>query len=225
MKVLAAADVHGNWPVYDWLLDAAREHHVDVIVLAGDLLGCPDEFDTPEDAQRHEAQHLNELLDSAGVPVLFIMGNDDLIELNSLSERVLSIHGRRVALGRFAFVGYQYSLPFMGGTFEKPEGEIQSDLVRLAPLLDAQTVFVSHSPAMGILDPGFGGVQIGSSSIRDLLEKNSFRAHVHGHSHAGFGRDRSHFNVAAAGRARAMILDLQTMQHQVLGSEYSALKA
>jgi len=224
MKVLASADMHGKWPVYDWLLNAAGEHHVDAIVLAGDLLGCPDGFDTPEDAQRHEAKILTELLDSAGVPVLYIMGNDDLVELNSLSERVQSIHGRRVGFGRFAFVGYQYSLPFMGGTFEKPEGEIQTDLIRLATLLDAQTVFVSHSPALGILDPGFGGVRIGSSSMRELLETSPFHAHIHGHSHAGFGRHGSHFNVASAGRARTMLLDLQTMQHQALGLEYSVLE-
>lgn len=225
MKVLASADVHGKWSVYDWLLNAAREHHVDVIVLAGDLLGCPDGFDSPEDAQRHDAQVLTELIDSAEVPVLFIMGNDDLVELNSLSERVQSIHGRRVALGRFAFVGYQYSLPFMGGPFEKPEDEIQTDLVRLATLLGKQTVFVSHSPALGILDPGFGEVRIGSSSIRELLETSPFRAHIHGHSHAGFGRDRSHFNVASGGRPRTMLLDLETMHHQVLGLEYSVLEA
>jgi len=224
MKVLASADVHGKWPVYEWLLNAAGEHHVDVIVLAGDLLGYPDGFDTTEEAQRHEAQVLTELLDSAGVPVLYIMGNDDLVELNSLSEGVQSIHGRRVRCGGFAFVGYQYSLPFMGGPFEKPESEIQADLASFATLLDAQTVFVSHSPALGILDPGFGEARIGSSSIRDLLATSPSRTHIHGHSHAGFGRDQGRFNVASAGRARAMLLDLQKMQHQVIGSEQSMLE-
>jgi Icc-related predicted phosphoesterase len=220
MKVLASADVHGVWPTYEWLLAIARKHSVDMIVLAGDLLGFAEGFDTVEDAQRHEAQSLTELLDSAGVPVLYIMGNDDLVELNSSSERVQSIHGRRVEYGRFAFAGYQYSLPFMGGIFEKPETGIQTDLVPLAPLVDANTVFVSHSPALGILDPGFGEVRIGSSSIRELLERRPFRAHIHGHSHAGFGRDGKHFNVAAAGSARTILLDLETMHHQVLKLEY-----
>jgi Icc-related predicted phosphoesterase len=193
MKVLASADLHGNWPVHDWLLTVAGEHHVDAIVLAGDLLGCPDGFDTPEDAQRHEARILTELLTSAGVPVLYIMGNDDLVELNPLSVRVRSIHGRRVEVGRFAFVGYQYSPPFMGGAFEKPEGEMRTDLANLPTLLDARTVFVSHSPALGILDPGFGGASIGSGSVRGLLEISPFRAHIHGHSHAGFWAKREPF--------------------------------
>jgi Icc-related predicted phosphoesterase len=58
MKVLAAADVHGKWPVYQWLVTVAREYRVQAMVLAGDLLGCPDGFDTPQQAQQHEARIL-----------------------------------------------------------------------------------------------------------------------------------------------------------------------
>jgi Icc-related predicted phosphoesterase len=218
MRVLASADVHGKRPVYDWLLTVAQEHHVEAIVLAGDLLGCLDGFETPEQAQRHEAAMLIELLETAGAPVLYIMGNDDLIELDSGSDRVRSIHGRKIACGRFTFVGYQYSLPFTGGPFEKPDADIRIDLACLPGPFDAGTVFVSHSPAFGILDPGFGDAKIGSRSLRKFLQVNPLRAHIHGHSHAGFGRKDSHFNVASAGRARAMIIDLETLQHQLLGS-------
>jgi Icc-related predicted phosphoesterase len=107
----------------------------------------------------------------------------------------------------------------MGGTFEKPEPEIEADLAALTDLLDASTVFVSHSPALGILDPGFGGSRIGSGSLRALLEAHPFLLHVHGHSHGGFGRAGGHVNVASGGRTRAMILDLATGAHQVLNAE------
>jgi Icc-related predicted phosphoesterase len=218
MRVLAAADVHGRRAVYDWLLAAARAHRVDALILAGDLLGCPEGFGTPEESQRHDACALAQLLDTAGVPVLYLMGNDDLVELEPVSPGVQSIHGRRLQRGRFAFVGYQYSLPFMGGVFERQEAGIAADLENLASLVDADTVFVSHSPALGILDPGFGETRIGSSSLADLLARRPFRAHIHGHSHAGFGRRGPHFNVASAGRARAMLLDLAAMEHQVLNA-------
>jgi Icc-related predicted phosphoesterase len=220
MRILAAADIHGKWPIYNWLLAAVREEHVRALVLAGDLLGCPDGFDTPEEAQKVEACLLTSLLGRAGVPVFYIMGNDDLVELDSSTEAVQSLHGQRVCCGKFAFVGYQYSLPFMGGPFEKPESQIESDLTQLTHLLDAQTVLVSHSPALGVLDPGFGTTQIGSRSLHDFLEANPFRAHIHGHSHAGFGRYGAHFNVASAGHARAMILDLETMQHRIISEEH-----
>ena len=219
MRVLASADVHGKWPVYEWLVTVAREQRVQAMLLAGDLLGCPDGFDTPQLAQQHEARILVEFLEGAQVPVFYIMGNDDLVELNSRSSRVQSLHGRRVRVGHFAFVGYQYSLPFMGGTFEKPEAEIELDLRDLTELLDAQTIVVTHSPALGVLDPGFGETQIGSRSLAELLAKRPFLVHIHGHSHAGFGREGMHFNVASAGRRRAMVIDLETLRHEVAQEE------
>jgi Icc-related predicted phosphoesterase len=195
-----------------------RERHVDAIVLAGDLLGCPDGFDTPDQAQRHDADKANKLLAGAEIPVFYVVGNDDLVELSSNSDQVRSIHGRQVRWGRFSFVGYQYSLPFMGGTFEKPDKAIAVDLAPLAGSVDADTIFVSHSPAFGILDPGIGESHIGSRSLRQFLDARPFLAHVHGHSHAGFGRYGRHFNVASAGRRRAMLLNTETMKHDVLDS-------
>jgi DNA repair exonuclease SbcCD nuclease subunit len=86
--------------VYDWLLTVARERDVDAIVLAGDLFGCLDGFDTPEAAQRHEASLLTGLLQGAGLPVLYVMGNDAASRLWTLCIRWLSIfpaiHGRQV---------------------------------------------------------------------------------------------------------------------------------
>jgi Icc-related predicted phosphoesterase len=225
MRVLAAADIHGRSQVYEWLLDAVRRYGVEALVLAGDLLGCPDGFDAPEDAQRHDAKALTDVLETAAVPVLYIMGNDDLVELASRSARVQSIHGRRVTLGGFNFLGYQYSLHFMGGVFEKDESGIESDLAALTSLVDPQTVFVSHSPALGILDPGFDGSSIGSGTLGRFLERRPFLVHVHGHSHEGFGRLGKHFNVASAGQCRAMIINLETLHHQVLGLEPHRLEA
>ena len=153
------------------------------------------------------------------------MGNDDLIELSALSNHVRSVHRRRAQWGRFSVVGYQYSLPFMGGTFEKPESAIEDDLTALAIDVDADTIFVSHSPVFGILDPSLGDAHIGSRSLRHFLDARPYLAHVHGHSHAGFGRSGKHFNVAAAGRQRAMLLDLETMKHLVLGSASERIEA
>ena len=59
----------------------------------------PDGFDTPEEAQRHDANRVNELLATAEIPVFYVMGNDDLVELNSNSDQVQSIHDRQVRRG------------------------------------------------------------------------------------------------------------------------------
>jgi Icc-related predicted phosphoesterase len=91
--------------------------------------------------------------------------------------------------------------------------------------MDNDTVFVSHSPALGILDPGLGKTRIGSSALREFLQRNPFRVHIYGHSHAGFGRQDLHFNVASAGRERAMILNLKTREHQIVGVQGPSFEA
>jgi Icc-related predicted phosphoesterase len=219
MRVLASADLHGSHLVYEWLLLTAAAHHVDAIVLAGDLLGMPDGFDTVEAAQEHDARMTAALLARAEVPVLYMMGNDDLVELNSSCDNVQSIHGRSVECGSFTFVGYQYALPFMGGTFEKPDNEIERDLIGLKALMSDRAVFVSHSPMHGVLDTARIGVRIGSVAIQKFLAENRFRAHIHGHCHEQFGRHGHHFNVASALRRRAMIIDLDVMEHQVVADQ------
>ena len=130
-----------------------------------------------------------------------------------------SIHARRVECAAYNFVGYQYALPFMGGTFEKPDDVIGRDLEMLMTLMDDRTVFVSHSPAHGVLDVGIGGERIGSMAIQRFLANNPFRAHIHGHCHEQFGRVANHFNVASARRHRAMLIDLDSMLHQIITAE------
>ena len=70
-----------------------------------------------------------------------------MIEWDPPQERFRSIHRRRVELGRWGFVGYQVSLPFMGGVFEKKEAAIEADLDRIRPLVDERTVLVTHGSA------------------------------------------------------------------------------
>ncbi len=216
MRILAGADLHGDREVVSWFVGLALSHSVESIVLAGDLLGFPDEVEDPREDQTIDARRLESVLLQAGTPVLYIMGNDDLIELQPVSGKLVPLHNLRVDSRDFNFVGYQYSLPWMGSDLEKPDEEIARDLAELVPYLDNRTVLVTHSPAHGILDPGFGPYKIGSPALRALLDTHPFRVHIHGHSHSGFGRDGVHFNVASACRKRAMLIDLVTLQHEVL---------
>lgn len=215
MKLLAASDIHGSHTVYRWLVRKANDSSVNALVLAGDLLGCPDGYGTIEDAQRQDASAIMRILEGMTVPVYYIMGNDDFVELNPRSDQFVSIHGRRVELGNTSLVGYQYSLPFMGGVHEKPENEIRADIGHLEGLVDAATVLVTHSPAYGVLDSGVSGIHTGSPSILNLVRNCGVRAHVHGHIHECFGRMDCHFNVSSGGQCRAMIIDPETLDASV----------
>ena len=170
-------------------MSRARDLGIDALVLAGDILGFSDEVDDPEEDQAIDARRLEADLLAAEIPVLYVMGNDDLVEFVPPGEEFVPLHGHRVELGGFNFVGYRYSLPWMGSVGEKPEEGILKDLEGLAAYLDNRTVLVTHSPAHGTLDPGFGPKKIGSRSLLQLLETHPVYAHIHGHSHGGFGRD------------------------------------
>ena len=216
MRILAVSDIHGNFDIYRWIGEVAKDRRVDAVVLAGDLLGHVLGLETVEDSQRADAERVVAILRTYTAPVLYVMGNDDLVELDPQDERITSLHGRRVEASGFSFVGYQYTLPFMGGTFERSEEQMAADLAALEHLLDERTVMVTHGPAQGILDGNDLGPPAGSSSLRATLERSRARAHVHGHVHHRFGREGNHFNVAAWREKRAMMIDLDTMAHEVV---------
>jgi Icc-related predicted phosphoesterase len=215
MKILAASDLHGSDLAYKWLTQVAQARRVKLVILAGDLLGCPDGYETVEAAQRQDAQTVIRILEAIQIPIFYIMGNDDLVDLDPASDQFRSLHGRRIEVAGFNLVGYQYSLPFMGGVNEKREEAIRDDLMELRSLVDTGTVFVTHSPAYGVLDTGIQDIPLGSRSLRELVRDCDVRAHIHGHIHSCFGRSGRHFNVASGGQCRAMLIDLETLEGTV----------
>ena len=216
MKILAASDLHGKHQTYSWLAQVVARRKPDAVVLAGDLLGFPDGFESVEEAQRQDAKRIASHLDELRVPVLFIMGNDDWVELEPRGEHVHPLHMQRMPCGSYNFVGYQFTLPFMGGVNERSEDDIAADLAVLESSLDSKTVLVTHSPAHGTLDSGVLGQSLGSISISETLSRCPVRAHIHGHIHECFGRVDHHFNVAAGEHRRAMLIDLVSLGHEVL---------
>jgi len=197
VRILASADLHGVAEVYSWLLEVAGAEQPDGLLLAGDLLGVPDGYDRVEEAQAAEARHVAERLAAVDCPVFYIMGNDDFVDLKPLSDSIRSVHEARVAFGTFNVVGYQHTLPFMGGINERPEDQIEEDLRRLEDLVDQGTILVTHGPAHGVMDTVTFGGNAGSIALRDLVDRRQPRVHIHGHIHRWFGRDGRHFNVAS----------------------------
>jgi len=212
LRVFAIADIHGVPRVYQWLVALAEVKPPDLLILAGDLL-----LGGWEDEQREQAsKDILPLLKRLPMPVFYLMGNDDNVSLDYEDEQIKPLHGRRLDLGGYNFVGYQYSPRFSGGTFEKTEQEIESDVRNLESLLDEKTVFVTHSPAYGFADCVYRGEHVGSSALADLLTRKPVLAHIHGHIHNSFGHEGNHFNVAAGGICRVVAIDLPLLTHEVL---------
>ena len=210
MRILASADIHGILSVYEWLVEQTAQHQADLLLLGGDIFSGD-----WEDGQRQQIPLIEAILRCSPAPVLYIMGNDDETELAVADEHIQPLHGRAVERGGLRFVGYQYTPPFAGVRFVKEERDIALDLKSAEGMLTASTVFLTHAPARGALDEVWGE-HVGSESIGALLEARPVLAHIHGHIHERFGRDGNHFNVASAGKRRAMLIELPSLEHQIL---------
>ena len=214
MQILAVADIHGVLDVYRWLGQIVRQHRADLLILAGDLFAHGS-----EEEQREQAWRVIPLLKWAAVPCYYLMGNDDNVGLDYADGQIKPLHGRRLTSGANKFVGYQYTPPFVGELFVKPENEIEDDLNSLQSLLDKDCVLVTHAPARGVLDRTYGGEGVGSTSLAALLNRRPVLAHIHGHIHESFGREGNCFNVASAGQKSAFLIVLPSLDHQVLHGE------
>ena len=132
MRLLAIADIHGATDVYEWLRDAVSDNGADALILAGDLL-----LGAWEEGQSKQAyRFVLPLLYTIPIPVFFIMGNDDHIELESQKEMIRSVHDRRLDMSLYNIAEYQYSPTFVGSCHEKPEDEIAADLKKMVRLID-----------------------------------------------------------------------------------------
>lgn len=138
------------------------------------------------------------------------------MSLDHEDEHIKPLHARRLACGDWNFVGYEYTPPFVGAVFVKPESELQKDMRSLEPVLDQQTILVTHAPAYGTLDRSYLDQHVGSHSLVSLLNRTRVLAHIHGHIRGDFGRDGNHFNVAAAGQRRAVVVGRPSLEHRVL---------
>ncbi|HVP55368.1 MAG TPA: metallophosphoesterase [Candidatus Eisenbacteria bacterium] len=208
MRILAAADIHGSLEVYQWLIE--QTPLADVLVLAGDL------FDADfEDQQRLQAEKILKILFRSSCPVFYVMGNDDNVALEYADALIKPLHGRRVEVGGYNFVGYQYTPPFVGEMFVKEDSEIAKDLVSLEPLVGDKTVLVTHTPAYGSLDLCETG-NVGSRGLAEFLQRKPAIAHIHGHIHYRFGVEGHHFNVASAATCRAILIDLPSLKYEVI---------
>jgi len=208
MRILAAADIHGALSVYQWLVEQTAL--ADVLVLAGDL------FDADfEEHQRQQAPEIIRVLQRSNTPVLYIMGNDDNVSLEYQDALIMPLHGNRVELEEYNFVGYEYTPPFAGERFVKQDHEIAADISSLESAVDERTIFVSHTPAFGSLDLCDSG-NVGSRAVAHFLRRRPVMAHIHGHIHYRFGVDGKHFNVAAAATKRAMFIDVPSLRHEVI---------
>jgi Icc-related predicted phosphoesterase len=181
MRLLLFSDLHCDRNQAAVLVQMSRE--MDVVVGAGDFATC-----------QRGLQPTIDSLSAIDRPTVLVPGNAESIEeLRAACRGWVSarpLHGESVEIDGVTFFGIGGAIP------PTPFGEWSWDhteeaAVALLSKLPRGGVLVTHSPPRGFLDRDGGGRSLGSTAVRDGMDRTSPRLVVCGHIHASGGRSET----------------------------------
>lgn len=245
MKLLFSSDLHGSDAAYLAFAAALREGEYTLGVLAGDLMTYPSKSEIEsariglqktrkneslhgespalsviEFALQDKQKYYKDVLKESCKPIFFVMGNDDGILGHGLewsSENdIQSVNQRSIDYGKYNFVGYHYTNPFVGGTFEKSEKEQVEDFKELESLIDQNTILITHGPSWGILDSPDDGEHVGSRALRELIDRKAPRLHLFGHVHSNFGVKNHAVNASYPHSQKFVSIDVGSLEIRIV---------
>ena len=178
MKLLLFSDLHRSVPAAERLVAMAED--IDVLVGAGDFAtvrrGLADTID---------------VLRRANCPAVFVPGNSESADELSAVCRGWSqahvLHGSGVTIDGVPFFGMGGGVPvtpFGSWSYDFTEQQA-ADLLVACP---DQCVLVTHSPPKDAVDLSSAGQHLGSTAVRDTIERTRPRLVVCGHIHESAGK-------------------------------------
>jgi Icc-related predicted phosphoesterase len=215
MKFLFSSDFHSHEPVFRSFADTLGAGAYEAGILAGDLL---DEWLPPEEVERWLAgqgspasaadrlalalglkqRHLQGLLERAGKPIFFVLGNHDVTPwpdsplMTNLHDKAVEHRGLRLAGSRWT-------------RMDRYPDELEADVPALAGRVDDATVLVTHSPPWGVLD-GVPGARF-RFGLKTLHRVARPRWHLFGHVHECAGIEGSTVNGAWPALRKFFVVD------------------
>lgn len=194
LKILAAADIHGESKIAKRLANKAERENVDLVVLCGDIMGF------------QETKNIIKPFKEKNKKVIIIPGNwDSLSNTNFLAEMydVKNLHGYSVKIGDVGFFG--------AGGAEGPgpgrvtEREILSALKKAYSGLKGieKKIMITHEHPFGSVSE-FSGID-GNKAITKAIKTFHPDILIHGHIHEASGMEdkignTKIFNVGKEGK-------------------------
>ena len=183
MHILAVSDIHGAYARVDQILE--REQDADLLVVAGDLTTF---------GSQAEARSALEGFGKHGIPLVAVAGNMDPPPLEeTFSQLGVGIDGRGVSVGEVGLFGVSAAPhSFLHTPYERAEGTLLERAE--AGWQDVAScrwkIFVPHAPpANTALDRIHSGRHVGSTAIREFVERRAPDVLICGHIHEARGRD------------------------------------
>lgn len=174
MKILVFADLHDEEDALEKLKAVYSSEKFDSVFILGDI--TLNSYDFVEQTV------------GAFKNCYFIPGNNEPAEVLKHEEKLLGyIHRKSVPFGKFSLAGFGMSPPTPFNTHgEMSEDEIRAGLSKLR--CDSNTILLTHCPPMGYFDE-VRGKHVGSTAIREFVERTKPLVHFSGHIHEWKGTD------------------------------------
>ncbi|WP_372570896.1 metallophosphoesterase family protein [Ruegeria jejuensis] len=175
MRILAFSDLHMARKKAAAIVEASAE--AELVIGAGDFCNM-----------RQGLAEAMEMLSGISAPLVLVPGNAESAEELSDAARdgVHVLHGQAVEVDGLSVFGLGYGVPMT------PFGSWSCDLseAEAAELLDRcqrADVLITHSPPKGTGDVTSQGVSVGSTAVRDAIERLQPKLSVCGHIHDSWG--------------------------------------
>lgn len=196
MKIAHTSDLHGNYTILGQV-----DSPPDLWVITGDFFpnltrgrrSIEEEFQTRWYSM--EAGHIIRLLH--GVPVLWVPGNHDYVDLVKLLRRdgvrALEVTPKGCTFGGLRFAGFG-EIPFICGEWNREVTLSQlACLTRMTLEMGNPDVLVTHCPPDGILNGLYEGIAPLTSSL--AYRPHQVRLHLFGHAHEDGGGQVEHMGI------------------------------
>ena len=182
MKLLLFSDLHINLKLAKELVQ--KSYQVDVVIGAGDF------------AIMHQGlQETIDVLKTITKPTLVIPGNGETYQELQMAisgwDSCLALHGTGTQINGVSYYGIGGGIPvtpFGDWSFDFTEDEA----VDLLYDMPEGGVLISHSPPKNILDLASSGKNLGSTTIRNIIDVKKPKLVVCGHIHESGGRQQLH---------------------------------
>jgi|SRR3989344_6930752 len=161
MKILAAADLHGNKKYIRNLVKKSKT--VDLIIIAGDISSY--KVTTKEAIME---------LKKSKKPILAINGNHETIKEIKTDKQVTNLHKKIKTIDNFNFIGYG------SGIFLRKDRELEEFSKKINK---KNIIFITHAPPYKTKLDKMPMENVGSVSIRKFIEKHKPILFICGHLH------------------------------------------
>ena len=166
MIITAFSDTHGQ---HEYLKIPVK---TDVLIFAGDFSGLSDMLSTIAFYKWFQEQ--------PGTHKILVPGNHDYyVESMGIQDWCHVLINSWVSIDGYMFFGSPYTPTFMNWNYMKSEAELSRMYEYFPEIVE---ILITHGPPYNILD-NFEGDRIGSTALRNYVDKIQPLHHIFGHNH------------------------------------------